>query len=623
MDRSSLAKWLLIGVALLLFFQFGMPLITGKSGGPELQPFTFDDQSAPAPDKRAEEAFCNLESTRFSAKLSSRGGSLRSVTMHDPKYVKSIDPPNPTPIELVTTSKESRMPLRTDFRSPSEGDQQVAFNDFDWKLAASDARSCTFTYVEGGAALEKRVALTDRPFELAVDVKVKNISDAPKKHRFAIEQSSWRTEKETQGSLGTVSEFLTQSVLQTSKGHHRLTAAEFEPGDFKDKEFTPEQWWRGEGEGRFAAAGSSYFALAVVHTGAGDAPVAEGQVEEYWERNRFPQKSNDPNYGHVFRARLAYPERTLEPQAEAQYGVLAYVGPKEREVLATVGGGERDRYKMRELIELGWFGSIGNILIGYVYWLYGLVKSWGVAIILLTLTVKIVVFPLSITQIRGSVGMRRIKPQLDAINEKYKDNFTERGLATQELMRREKVASPIIGCLPVLLQMPVWISLFSSLQTAVELYHTPFGPLIPDLSAPGKYFVIPLVLGVSSFFQQKIVMATMPTGDPAQQKMLLYMMPVVFTAMNIFLPAGIGVYWMTNTFLSIGQQLLVERWVQAKLKSTSGASSSGASGGKGDGIVVREKPAKNKEDSEATAAETSVSAKSVPQLGKGKARART
>ena len=193
-------------------------------------------------------------------------------------------------------------------------------------------------------------------------------------------------------------------------------------------------------------------------------------------------------------------------------------------------------------------------------------------------------------------------------------------------MKREKVASPILGCLPVLLQMPVWISLFSSLQTAVELYHVPFGPLIPDLSAPGKYFVIPLVLGVSSFFQQKIVMATMPTGDPAQQKMMLYLMPVVFTAMNIFLPAGIGVYWMTNTLLGIGQQLLVERYVQAKLKEHAageihvrekGADASKSS--KSSAIVIREKD----EEAARPAKESTDADKSAPQLGKGKARART
>ena len=417
MDRSSLLKWLLIGVALLLFFQFGMPLITGKSGAPALQPLTFHDDSAPKADARPEESFCTLESARFAAKLSTRGASLRSVTMRDAKYVQSIDPPINVPFELVTTTKESRMPLRTDLRAPTEGDQQVPFDDLDWVLSASDAQSCTFSHESEGAKLEKRVALTERPFELKVDVAVKNTATTPKKHRFAIEQTSWRTQKETEGSLGRQSEFHTETVLHTSEGHKRLTPAEFEPGDFKDKEFTSEQWFRAEGDARFAATSSSYFTAAVIHTGDGPAPRAEAQIEEYWSHTKFPHKSDDPNYGHVFRSRLAYAERDLEPGAEAKYSVLAYVGPKERDVLAMVGG-ERDRYKMRELIELGWFGAIGNILIGYVYWLYGLVKSWGVAIILLTITVKIVVFPLSITQIRGSVGMRRIKPQLDAINEK-------------------------------------------------------------------------------------------------------------------------------------------------------------------------------------------------------------
>ena len=246
----------------------------------------------------------------------------------------------------------------------------------------------------------------------------------------------------------------------------------------------------------------------------------------------------------------------IHPQVS--YKNLAYVGPKERAVLATVGGGA---YETGELLDLGIFGVIGKLLIQYLYILYGLVGTWGWAICLMTITVKVVLFPLSITQIKSSYAMRKLKPEMDEINEKYKDDATQRGLAMQELWRKKNVTNPMLGCLPVVLQMPVWFALYQALQTAVELYHVPFGPFIPDLSSPGLYFIIPILLGGSSFLQQRI----MPMqGDATQQKLMRWMMPAIFTVMMLFLPAGLGIYFLTNTWLGIGQQLGVERYYRMR-----------------------------------------------------------
>jgi YidC/Oxa1 family membrane protein insertase len=150
----------------------------------------------------------------------------------------------------------------------------------------------------------------------------------------------------------------------------------------------------------------------------------------------------------------------------------------------------------------------------------------------------------------------------------------------------------------VLLQMPVWFALYQTLQTAVELYHVPFlsARIIPDLSERGEYFVIPAILGASSFFQQKLMP---PQGDPMQQKMMQYMLPGIFIVMMLYLPAGLGVYMLTNTWLGIAQQVAVERYLQGK---TQGPAT----------IEVREKPTKSSGDE----------AKSTPALGKGKARVR-
>jgi YidC/Oxa1 family membrane protein insertase len=130
----------------------------------------------------------------------------------------------------------------------------------------------------------------------------------------------------------------------------------------------------------------------------------------------------------------------------------------------------------------------------------------------------------------------------------------------QELWRKNNVTNPMLGCLPVMLQMPVWFALYTALQTAVELYHTPF-LWFPDLSAPDVFYVLPVLLGASSFLQQLL----MPMqGDAMQQKMMRYLMPGMFTVFMLFLPAGLGIYFLTNTWLGIIQQLAVERFYKTQ-----------------------------------------------------------
>jgi YidC/Oxa1 family membrane protein insertase len=151
--------------------------------------------------------------------------------------------------------------------------------------------------------------------------------------------------------------------------------------------------------------------------------------------------------------------------------------------------------------------------------------------------------------------MRKLKPEIDSLNEKFKDDAQAKNLAMMELWRKHKV-NPLGGCLPALVQMPVWFAMYATLQTAVEFYHTKF-LWFADLSAPDKYFVLPFVLGVAMIVQQRIV--PQQGMDPIQQKMMTWLMPGIFTVMMLFLPAALGVYMLTNSVLGITQQLVMEK----------------------------------------------------------------
>lgn len=606
MERGSTLRWVLLGLAVFLFFTYGKDLIFG--GSAQRQPTPIADVE---PKERAPEKICTLDGQRFQAELTTRSASLAHFYITDPKYFRNLRPDEMAnlpwwrryfgapprsnePEDLKTNSADKRNPMRTDLRVPTGDEQQVPYDDLDWQLSPeSNKDKCVFTYEDDDAKLTKTIATTGKPFELEVTLDVENKAKAPKKHRLTFEETSWKTQEEMKGGLGRQSVELTEMVVKGSKTE-RETSGDFAPKDFTKKEFTPEHWRRTPGDAQFVAVGSLYFAKIAIPEAQPQPPVGETVADEYWNESRFSDKdkARDPNYGWLYRARLNYGERELKPGEHATYKVLTFNGPKERDLLASLDHGASD------VVDLRTFAPIAKALIWYLEFLNTHIGNWGWAICVLTLTVRLLVFPLSISQIKNSAAMRKLKPEMDELNKKYKDDTAQRGLAMQELWRKNGIGNPVLGCLPMLLQIPIWWALWAAIQALVELYHQPFA-WFPDLSARDPYFIIPVVLGCSSLLQQRI----MPQqGDPSQQKMMMWMMPGIFTVMMLFLPSGLGVYMLTSSVFAIGQQLLVEKYLRGRAAA--------GPGGPGD-IIVRDK-----RDNKATGED-----KKLPSpLGKGKAR---
>jgi len=236
---------------------------------------------------------------------------------------------------------------------------------------------------------------------------------------------------------------------------------------------------------------------------------------------------------------------------ERTFELTGHLGPKSLDLLRAVALPGLD-----EAVDYGWFGPLCVVMLRIMEFFHSLVSVWGVAIILLTVLVKLVLLPLTHW---STVSMRRmsaLKPLLDEINEKYKDDKARKNQAMMDLYRTHKV-NPLGGCFPILLQMPIWIALYRMLGASTELYHVSF-LYLPDLTQADPYFVLPAVLGISMFVQQKM---TPTTADSAQAKVMLYGMPILFTAFMLFLPSGLNLYILTNTLLSIAQQQIYNRLV--------------------------------------------------------------
>ena len=307
--------------------------------------------------------------------------------------------------------------------------------------------------------------------------------------------------------------------------------------------------WFSQPADRYAAVDNYFFAQALIPAVPATCEIL---AEEWYSQG---QDKDDDEAGAVYHARLAYPGAELAPGATATYSVTSFMGPKERQVLAHAAGGEKG---LGSLINLGFFSPVAKLIVAALVFFHDHVTfgSWGLAVIVLTFALRLLLFPLTWKQIKTTIAMRRLKPELDALNAKFPDDPQAKNMAMMELYRKKGV-NPFGGCLPMLVQMPVWWAMYQTLQTAVEMYHTKF-LWFTDLSAPDKYYVLPLVLGVFMIVQQKIV--PQQGMDPVQQKMMTYLLPGVFTVMMLFLPAALGIYMLTNSVLGIAQQLAIEQF---------------------------------------------------------------
>lgn len=245
------------------------------------------------------------------------------------------------------------------------------------------------------------------------------------------------------------------------------------------------------------------------------------------------------------------PALVLDPGNTGTVSALFYAGPK-------------DQYRLKEIspylelsVDYGWLWWIAQPLFWLLTKIFSLVGNWGVAIILLTVLIKAAFFKLSAASYKSMANMRRVQPQLVDLREQYADDKQKQSQAMMELYKKEKI-NPMGGCLPILVQMPVFIGLYWMLMESVELRHAPFALWIKDLSVMDPYFVLPLLMGASMYFMQKL---NPPPPDPMQAKIMQWM-PVMFTFFFLWFPAGLVLYWVVNNLLSMAQQYVITRQIE-------------------------------------------------------------
>jgi len=263
----------------------------------------------------------------------------------------------------------------------------------------------------------------------------------------------------------------------------------------------------------------------------------------------------------VMVATLVDPPITVAPGQTVESSYLVYSGPRDIDLLEPLG------HQLDRAVDYGWFDIIAKPMMAALKFLYKYLGNFGVAIIIVTILIKILFWPLTQKSYKSMKEMQKLQPLVGKLREKYKDDKAKMNQEVMQLYKTYKV-NPMGGCLPMVVQIPVFIAFYKVLGSAIELRHAPFMLWINDLSAPdrlaigfdlpyvGGLPVLTLLMGASMFIQQKMT----PTSvDPTQAKMML-LMPVIFTVMFVNFPSGLVLYWLVNNILSIGQQLYTNRF---------------------------------------------------------------
>ncbi|MEM1114028.1 MAG: membrane protein insertase YidC [Pseudomonadota bacterium] len=245
------------------------------------------------------------------------------------------------------------------------------------------------------------------------------------------------------------------------------------------------------------------------------------------------------------------PATVVDPGQSVTISAQFYAGPK-------------DQYRLEEIspyldlsVDYGWLWWIAQPLFWLLIQIHDLVGNWGWSIVLLTVLIKLAFFRLSATSYRSMANMRRVQPKMVSIREEFADDKQKQSQAMMDLYKKEKI-NPMGGCLPILVQMPVFIALYWVLMESVELRHSPWILWIDDLSVMDPYFVLPLLMGGSMWFMQKL---NPPPPDPMQAKIMQWL-PVIFTFFFLWFPAGLVLYWVVNNLLSMAQQWVITRQIE-------------------------------------------------------------
>ena len=469
----------------------------------------YGDETAPL-ETHVEE----VETPLYRVTFANRGAQVQSWKL---KQYLTQDEDDPQPIEFVYPEGHFAGPVSMQVEDPAvnallNNGLFEASRDFETLDDIHPTGHLTFSYRndENNLLVEKEFTFTHDSYLVDVSIRVEGLDDA------------------VEVLLGT-----NFGVVEWGQGFIGALGPAWMIDGALEKE-TPDPEIRRSGDIRWAALQDKYFISVMIPQGA-QGVFAKAEAE------------------HVVTSGVEFPVDADGSRLRFQL----YAGPKQFDLMRSLG------HSLEDTIDFGWFiyGSwsvvkaVAKPLFYVLRFLYEYTQNYGVAIILLTCGIKLLFVPLQYKSYKSMQGMQKVQPQIKAVQDKFKDDRERLNRELIKLYKEHKV-NPVGGCLPMVLQMPVFISLFNILYMTVDLRKAPFMLWITDLSIPDPFYVFPILMGASMVLQQKMMPTTM---DPTQAKMMM-LLPVFLTFLFLNFPAGLVIYWLTNNVLTIAQQVVTDRF---------------------------------------------------------------
>jgi YidC/Oxa1 family membrane protein insertase len=436
------------------------------------------------------------------------------------------------PIDLIRTPAP-QLPAAVSFPSSAfKLDEDTV-----WARQPSEPGTLIYTYESNDVRVTKRFDAVPSSYEVRLTITLENQSDKPADHYLRMTVYGWQDPAVKAGG------FLSRRVSQT-EGICDLNG-KLKKGNLEAllKKNVDEQ-----GKIRWLGIGEQYFAtLAAIKTS---------------DESRRCEVFGTPD-GNI-KAAVTLEKHTVPAHGKLEYQGVMFLGPKILSQLDAVKLAGSDA-AMGDVMDYGLLGLtevFARPMLGILKAVHAVVPNWGFAIIVLTILVKLVTWWPTSRSMKSMKAMTKLKPEMDKLKARYGDDKNAMNTAMMDLYKKHGV-NPLGGCLPVLIQMPIYIALYSMLGASVELYRSSF-LWIKDLTAPDPFYVLPVVTGALMFLQQRTQPMNPDPQQASQQKMMMYSMPVLFTVLNMFWPAGLTIYILTNTLLTFVQQWWLNRGDKSK-----------------------------------------------------------
>ena len=496
--------------------------------------------------ERGEEVFFDLEFDNLHARFSSYGAALSSWQLLSERLTDRSGK-TPKPEDIIRVHEEDYQFLRVWFPDSTYDIPRGA----EWsgeKLSHDEIR---FTWKSEDMRVVKTIKIHPDDYLLVMKVSLELVGAKSAKQSLALSLYGQQdTDVESGGMFARVEREWKAACYYNDEIHSKSSKSLEKGGE---KKRTGQIDWGGFDHAYFLVAGA----------------VVKGSDKERIDCDSYPLQDVAGGMG-LDLVQSSVDLKNGEPGLKST--MAFYLGPKYIEKLRAANVITESERNFERAVDLGWLGMISGPLLWLLNFFQGYVGNWGIAILLLTIVVKGLTLPWTHKSMKSMKEMAKLKPQLEKIKEKHKDDRAKQNVETMALFKSHKV-NPMSGCLPMLLQMPIWFALYRALTVAGQLYQAPFVPgWIDDLTLPDPFYIMPVLLTGMMFLQTRM---TPSTGTGAQQKMLMYGMPIMFGAFSFFFPSGLTLYIFTNTCFTALHHLYMHKTDPAPVAAKASASAAG------------------------------------------------